>query len=157
MVELYVASLTKASMQGSSDVKDRVRDALGIANSVVKRQRIGRLDGFFTARNAIVHDLDYQEPSSRRTARHSRRIEDVRDQCKSGEAPRVPSVVPSARRLDHCDRVAAARCRWRRAVEFAVRGCRSGRLPFVLVVTRVPSMLGSDHDDRGAAERVEDW
>jgi hypothetical protein len=81
MVDLYVASLTKASFQGSSDVKDRVRDALGIANRVVKRQRIERLDEFFTARNAIVHDLDYQEPSSTRTARYSRRMEDVRDQC----------------------------------------------------------------------------
>lgn len=81
MVDLYVASLIKASFQGSSDVKDRVRDALGIANRVVRRQRIERLDEFFTARNAIVHDLDYQEPSSTRTARYSRRMEDVRDQC----------------------------------------------------------------------------
>jgi hypothetical protein len=82
MVELYVASLTKASMQGSSDVKDRVRDALGIANRDVRLKRIERFDGFFAARNAIVHDLDYQEPSSSTsTARYSRRMEDVRDQC----------------------------------------------------------------------------
>jgi hypothetical protein len=37
-----------------------------------------------------------------------------------------------------------------------VYGCRSGRLPFVSVVTRFPSMLRSDHDDRGPADRVED-
>jgi sugar lactone lactonase YvrE len=40
--------------------------------------------------------------------------------------------------------------------KFAVRGCRSGRLPFVSMVTRFPSLLRSDHDDRGPADRVED-
>jgi hypothetical protein len=43
--------------------------------------RLKDLDDFFKARNAIVHDLDYQDPSGTGTARRHRPMEWVRDQC----------------------------------------------------------------------------
>ena len=81
MIRLYVAARTKASMQGSSDVKARVRDTLGISNTRLPLARLAQLDDFFTARNAIVHDLDYLSPKGMGTARHARPQDWVRDQC----------------------------------------------------------------------------
>jgi len=71
-VALYVEAKTKASYQGTSDLKDRVRAPLGIPNKAVATTRIDALGGFFTARNDIVHRLDYVDPRSTSTARNSR-------------------------------------------------------------------------------------
>ncbi len=81
MIRLYVAARTAASMQGSGDLRSRVRDTLGIENHAVPRRRLEQLDPFFTARNDIVHAMDYANPSSQSTKRHTRQMEWVRAQC----------------------------------------------------------------------------
>jgi hypothetical protein len=81
LVSYYVSIRTKASYQGSSDLKKRVRDTLGVGSGVISDSRIERLDEFFRARNAIVHDLDYEEPNSDRIARTHRNPQDVADLC----------------------------------------------------------------------------
>ncbi|MCL7496075.1 hypothetical protein M8I34_32420 [Streptomyces sp. MCA2] len=82
MIRLYVAARTKASFQGSGDLKSRLRDTLGITNAQISHTRLKQLDDFFKARNAIVHDLDYEDPSSSRgTARNTRDLAGVRQQC----------------------------------------------------------------------------
>lgn len=80
-VGLYVEAKTKASYQGSGDLKDRVRDLLGIPNNKVHANRVKALDGFFKARNDIVHQLDYVNPRSQSTARHHRSPSDVVAEC----------------------------------------------------------------------------
>jgi hypothetical protein len=76
-VRLYVDAKTKASYQGSGEVKDRVRDLLGIPNQTLPLHRIRALDGFFTARNDIVHQLDYVDPRRTSVAGHHRSPSDV--------------------------------------------------------------------------------
>jgi len=80
-VRLYVEAKTKASYQGTGDLKERVRDLLGVPNEAVSAKRIGDLGGFFTARNDIVHRLDYVEPRGTSSARHSRSPGDVIGEC----------------------------------------------------------------------------
>lgn len=80
-VELYVEAKTKASLQGASDLKDRCRDVLGIPNKAVATARIDALSGFFTARNDIVHRLDYVDPKSTSTARNKRSPSVVVAEC----------------------------------------------------------------------------
>ncbi|MBT2511779.1 hypothetical protein J7I98_39660 [Streptomyces sp. ISL-98] len=86
MIKLYIAARTKASLQGSGDVKSRVRDTLGISNARLPLARLTQLDGFFKARNAIVHDLDYKSPAGHGTARHPRTLGRVREQCDAALA-----------------------------------------------------------------------
>lgn len=81
LVRLYVEAKTKASYQGSGDVKDRVRDLLGIPNEAVPAFRIKALDKFFVARNDIVHQLDYVDPGTRSTKRHHRSPGEVVEEC----------------------------------------------------------------------------
>jgi hypothetical protein len=80
-IRLYVEARTRASYQGTGDLKDRVRDLLGIPNTAVPNRRITSLEGFFTARNDIVHRLDYVNPGSPSTARHHRSPNDVVGEC----------------------------------------------------------------------------
>ncbi len=80
-VNLYVEAKTKASYQGTSDLKDRVRDLLGIPNKQVPGGRIGALSDFFLARNDIVHRLDYVDPGSQSVKRHVRSPVDVVAEC----------------------------------------------------------------------------
>lgn len=58
MVKLYIAGLTKASFQGSGDLRDRAAGALGISNKQMAKKRFTDLDRFFTARNEVAHHLD---------------------------------------------------------------------------------------------------
>ncbi|MFG3071936.1 hypothetical protein [[Kitasatospora] papulosa] len=81
LVKLYVAAKTKASMQGDEDVRRRVRDTLGIPNSVLSKQRLQDLQPFFKARNNIVHDMDYVDTSGSSAKRHTRSMDWVREQC----------------------------------------------------------------------------
>lgn len=80
-VRLYVEDKTRASYQGTGDLKDRVRDLLGISNKTVHSKRIDALAGFFVARNDIVHRLDYVDPRSQSTARHTRSSSEVVSEC----------------------------------------------------------------------------
>jgi len=72
LVSRYVSSKTAASFQGSSDLRGRVRDLLGITNTALPAARFITLDAFFQARNDIVHQLDYEDPSGARIARNRR-------------------------------------------------------------------------------------
>lgn len=81
-VDLYIQAKTKASYQGTGDLKDRVKDLLGIPNAKIAPKRIEALKGFFIARNDIVHRLDYVEPRSTSAARHHRSPGDVVAECE---------------------------------------------------------------------------
>lgn len=80
-IGLYIRAKTKASYQGTGDLRERVRDLLGISNSAISKARIDTLKPFFTARNAIVHDLDYSNPASKSVARHTRSPAAVVQEC----------------------------------------------------------------------------
>jgi hypothetical protein len=81
LIRLYVEAKTKASYQGSDDLKDRVKGLLGISNQALPTSRLGKLDAFFTARNDIVHRLDYVDPTSTSQARNHRSPADVVREC----------------------------------------------------------------------------
>lgn len=80
-IDLYIEAKTRASYQGTQDLKDRVRDLLGIPNRTVATKRIDGLSGFFVARNDIVHRLDYVDPRSTSVKRHHRSPGDVVTEC----------------------------------------------------------------------------
>jgi hypothetical protein len=61
LLEYYLGDRTRASMQGSGDLKARVRSVLGIPGTAVADIRLETLDYFFIARNKVVHDMDYKE------------------------------------------------------------------------------------------------
>lgn len=81
LVRRYVDAKTTASYQGSSDLRVRVRDLLGVPKRALPDARFTALDGFFTARNQIVHRLDYEDPTGTRTARHHRAPAAVVEAC----------------------------------------------------------------------------
>lgn len=80
-IRLYIRARATASYQGSGDLKDRVKGLLGVPNSVVPDETIDALDPFFTARNNIVHRLDYKDPETDSRARHDRAGSEVVDEC----------------------------------------------------------------------------
>lgn len=97
MIKVYIDVRTRASLQGSGDLKKRVRDTLGISNAQLPSVRIETLDKFFEARNAIVHDLDYEDPSAAHSgARRRRKMEDVHDDCDA--ALTVVAALPGRSR-----------------------------------------------------------
>ncbi|MGX1266851.1 hypothetical protein [Streptomyces phaeoluteigriseus] len=67
LVDLYIASKTKASFQGSNDLKDRAGNSLGITNQQIPKARFTALDDFFTARNDVAHRLDMENVSESTT------------------------------------------------------------------------------------------
>lgn len=77
----YLADRTKASFQGSSDLKIRVRQMLGIPKVEVPDADLEALDDFFAARNKIVHEMDLREPNTTSVARVHRRPDVVAAQC----------------------------------------------------------------------------
>lgn len=84
MIALYVRSLTKASFQGSGDVKERARAALGVTNKQLPAKRITALDKFFSARNDVAHRMDHSGSSSAADAappREQRNQNDVGEMC----------------------------------------------------------------------------
>lgn len=80
-IDQYVEAKTRASYQGTDDLKDRVKDLLGITNKKVATKRIDALSGFFVARNDIVHRLDYVDPRGTSVKRHHRSPSDVVADC----------------------------------------------------------------------------
>lgn len=73
LLEEYVKYKTKASYQGSGDLRVRVRNTLGIAKSAIPDSDLTALDPFFTARNAIVHGMDFTNTTAASSrARNSR-------------------------------------------------------------------------------------
>ncbi|MEC4015070.1 hypothetical protein [Streptomyces sp. H27-D2] len=63
LLDLYVVSKTKASFQGSSDLRNRAGASLGITNQQIPKARFTALDSFFTARNDVAHRLDMENVS----------------------------------------------------------------------------------------------
>lgn len=61
LMDYYLGARAKASFQGSGDLEKRVRNCLGIAAERVPLERLKSLDEFFTVRNSIVHNMDYQD------------------------------------------------------------------------------------------------
>lgn len=67
LIDLYIASKTKASFQGSSDLQGRAGGSLGITNRQIPKARFAALDDFFTARNDVAHRLDMENVSESTT------------------------------------------------------------------------------------------
>ncbi|NKR69761.1 hypothetical protein GS536_17230 [Rhodococcus hoagii] len=81
LLSVYLADKTKASFQGSSDLKKRVRQTLGISNSAVPDASLTALDEFFRARNKIAHEMDLNAPDTESIARVHRKSDTVAEQC----------------------------------------------------------------------------
>lgn len=81
LLTFYLSEKTKASFQGSGDLKKRVRHTLGISSSVVSDSVLEGLNSFFQSRNKIVHSMDLQDPSSDSLAREHRDFNVVVTQC----------------------------------------------------------------------------
>lgn len=79
----YLSQKTKASFQGSGDLKKRVVTVLGLPTSTLSQSVVHDLDKFFTARNEIVHQMDFTEGLGSSVARQSRDINEVIEQCNS--------------------------------------------------------------------------
>ena len=82
LLKVYLAERTKASFQGSGDLKVRVRQTLGISKKHVPDLDIEQLDAFFLARNKISHEMDLEQPDSSSIARVHRTPATVANQCK---------------------------------------------------------------------------
>ena len=106
-MRLYIQSKTKASYQGTTDLKERVRDLLGIPKASIPDARIKALDGFFTARNDIAHRLDYVTPQGPSTKRHHRSPADVVKECD-----RVLIVTSSLIHATAAELNGKFRCTW---------------------------------------------
>lgn len=61
LVDYYIAMRTKASFQGSGDLRVRVRNTLGITKAAVSDAALASLDPFFQARNSIAHSMDFRD------------------------------------------------------------------------------------------------
>lgn len=82
LLKYYLAARTKASFQGSGDLRARACGALGISDKQVPEADLKALDSFFKARNSIVHSMDYDQvsnPTSR--ARIHRSVTETTAQC----------------------------------------------------------------------------
>ncbi|MFW0150488.1 hypothetical protein ACNUDN_11775 [Mycobacterium sp. smrl_JER01] len=81
MLSTYLGEKTKASFQGSSDLRTRVRETLGIRKTDVPNDDLTALDDFFLARNKISHEMDLKAPDTDSTARVHRNPDAVAAQC----------------------------------------------------------------------------
>ena len=81
LIDRYIGAKTSSSFQGSTDLRRRLRDLLGIPKSALPDTRLTALDPFFKARNSIVHQLDYTDSTGTGTARQHRAPADVVAQC----------------------------------------------------------------------------
>lgn len=81
LVSHYFGEKTKASFQGSGDLQKRVRQTLGISQSIVPDHVFRDLDVFFVARNNIVHQMDLVDPFSESIRRVHRTPEVVAEMC----------------------------------------------------------------------------
>ncbi|TDP38741.1 hypothetical protein DFR75_103398 [Nocardia ignorata] len=90
----YMNERTRASFQGSRDLKRRVRNTLGLSGASVTDADLESLDAFFLARNKIVHDLDLEEPASDSLKRVHRTRSDVAAMCD--QAFSVAAAIVSA-------------------------------------------------------------
>jgi hypothetical protein len=81
LVELYVKTISKPSLQGTGDLL-AVRDALGLTAEQITGDVVDELSSFFAARNEITHELDLVDPTGPGTpSRRPRGMDAVRSQC----------------------------------------------------------------------------
>lgn len=100
LIDYYVRMRTKASYQGSGELKTRVRGALGISRSAVADADLEALNPFFTARNAIVHGMDYVDPKSARgRSRHTRTRDATIAECDLVFAVAARFIAETAKSL----------------------------------------------------------
>lgn len=82
MLSYYLRIKTRASFQGSGDLKKRVRNTLGISSRRVPDSMLEALDDFFLARNSIAHSMDYNNlTKSKSRSRNHRSADDVAALC----------------------------------------------------------------------------
>lgn len=87
MLDYYLGLKSKASFQGSGDLKRRVRNTLGVPNTAISDTVLESLDPFFLARNRIAHAMDYEKPEEpQRTARTHRTVGEVTTMCNNALA-----------------------------------------------------------------------
>jgi hypothetical protein len=79
LIDFYVDALVGSSLQRTTELK-RVRDALGVAEKRLTNAQVNNLQDFFTARNRIVHELDYQAVDGT-GGRRTQVMGDVKSQC----------------------------------------------------------------------------
>lgn len=99
LIAAYTHVKTRGSYQGSGDIADRVKAVLAIPNSAVSRKSISDLDPFFTARNAIVHDLDFTNPTGTGRARNPRLLDPTADECEKVFAVSTGLVLATIEKL----------------------------------------------------------
>lgn len=81
LVELYVKTISRPSLQATGDLRG-VRDAMGITAARISDDDVNALASFFAARNEIAHELDLVDPAGPGTpSRRQRALEAVRSQC----------------------------------------------------------------------------
>lgn len=81
LIELYIVATSAPSLQSTGDLK-KIRQALGLEDSMLPTDQIDGLAPFFKARNEIAHELDLTEPTGPGTrSRRQRDMDAVRDQC----------------------------------------------------------------------------
>ncbi len=83
LLDLHLADRTRASLQGSGELRVRVREVLGIPAAYVPDERLASLDDFFVARNRIAHDMDYTSASAHSVKRHHRNPETAAAMCSN--------------------------------------------------------------------------
>lgn len=87
LIDYYVDAQTRGSLQSSGDLRKRVKQTLGIPDTVVDDEALISLDPFFKARNQVVHDMDFKSlreavsAPTRGAGRHPRAEKTVADQC----------------------------------------------------------------------------
>lgn len=81
----YIEFQTVGSLQGSKELRSKVRDSLGIPNSRIASAHFAALDPFFLARNQIVHEMDFEAmnrgPRGRTSIQRQRKLVTVKKQC----------------------------------------------------------------------------
>ena len=110
---MYIASKTKAGYQGTTDIKERVRDLLGIPRSSVPDAPINALDGFFTAKRHhrspadVVKECDAVLVVANKLIRGTAAL--LKARWLAGASPRVRELEVSHGRMPQRASIARAR------------------------------------------------
>ncbi|MFJ5785443.1 hypothetical protein [Streptomyces hydrogenans] len=105
ILALYIASKTKASFQGHTDLRDRAGGALGITNEQIPKSRFDALKTFFIARNDVAHQLDMEDITQSRTKpvrKSVRAQQDVRKMCDQALLVVRDMIHKTATNLTNC-------------------------------------------------------
>ncbi|MBO0871764.1 MAG: hypothetical protein J2P19_00065 [Pseudonocardia sp.] len=104
LIDLYVADITGASVQGWKDLK-KVRDALGIVSDSLVDEHLKTHQDFFDARHQVVHELDLVDPSGKGSrGRRHRDVPEVARQCSRALALVEEFIHQSAQEVRQASR-----------------------------------------------------